>query len=103
MAEPKSKKSDEPRQSHARHERTPRLQVFGAPGTKIVRDGRQEYVLNRFEPYATRLGEIITLAVWETQCWDCDEPFEAKQAVGEIPFNRRCEKHRLPGRRVVIS
>jgi hypothetical protein len=62
----------------------------------------QLYELTRTEPYTRRDGTETHLAVWRLHCADCGEPLELQTPCKSSKFepNRRCQKHKRPGRRV---
>jgi hypothetical protein len=67
--------------------------------------GDQVYELARTEPHIRRDGTETELAVWQSHCAQCGEPFEfrAPSKASKFEPNRRCAKHKRPGARVKSS
>jgi hypothetical protein len=67
-------------------------------------DRGQRYELVAFVPYTRRRdGEEVELAIWQSHCKQCGEPFTCATPSrnGEprtTEFSRRCHEHRRPGR-----
>ena len=71
------------------------------PGT-VVNYRDQLYTLVRQEPYRTKAGKIISLYVWQSNCFECGASFDSTTLAKPIEktpyFTRRCPLHRSPGR-----
>ncbi len=69
-------------------------------GRVITRD-RQKYRLEGSEYKSRRSdGEEYVLLTWSSHCTECDEIFETNSTLTVKYLNRRCKKHRKPGRPV---
>jgi hypothetical protein len=73
------------------------------PGDVRIYKG-QPYVLVGQRPCTTRFGRQITLDIWRSQCADCGAWFETARPsrAKRFKFNRRCQDHKAPGRRVSL-
>ncbi len=62
----------------------------------------QTYVCIGIEPHEKRDGAQTLLARWQSNCAQCGEPFEFRMPLKATRFepNRRCAKHKRPGKRV---
>jgi len=67
--------------------------------TEILLNG-QPFNLIGEQPHVTKDGRKITLQRWSSRCTTCGAPFIALTIPGRHPDVRRCEDHRLPGRRI---
>ena len=70
------------------------------PGEIFMLEG-QRYELLETVPYKRTDGTSTHLLVWQSHCADCGQPFETKTGMTIYGLNRRCEKHKSPGKRVV--
>ena len=66
-------------------------------GTTLVLLG-QCYVMQGSECYQRDDGCFTTLLRWESRCSECGEPFVVTTSFSIRYLNRRCAKHRQPGR-----
>ncbi len=69
------------------------------PGHAFVYQG-QRYVLIRSEPYVRKDGQHSRLLTWQSHFADCGQPFVQTTGMGIYHVNRRCDKHKSPGRLV---
>lgn len=63
----------------------------------------QTYLLLDVQACTNRSGAKTFLAVWQSMCADCGEPFTFCQSIRRQKFQpnrRRCDAHRAPGKRV---
>jgi len=65
----------------------------------------QRYVRIGVRPHVRADGTETQLAVWESRCPVCGEPFtiETTRLRRLREPNRRCPEHRAPGRPVVLE
>ena len=73
-----------------------------AVGTVLMRDG-QRYVVVDTQPHRRKDGTPTTLIVWRSHCSDCGQPFELTTPLATKWPNRRCPRHRAPGRAVTAA
>jgi len=70
------------------------------PGEVFMLEG-QRYELIETLPYTRKNdGKASHLLIWQTHCAECGESFQIKTSMIIRGVNRRCEKHRAPGRYV---
>lgn len=71
----------------------------------ILKRGQQRYECVAIQPYQRANGKMTSLAVWRTNCPQCDQVFEVicGMSMTRGPLNRRCLPHRAPGKRVEQS
>jgi hypothetical protein len=64
--------------------------------------GGQRYECVAVVPYIRRDKGRTEIAVWESSCAHCGEPFLFRSPVHKVTFapSRRCPDHRFPGRKV---
>lgn len=62
----------------------------------------QEYRPIYTRPHRRKDGSETVLAIWESDCSTCGEPFTVATPLFSIKFmpNRRCQRHKRPGQRV---
>lgn len=62
----------------------------------------QHYVLVKLHTVIRKDGVPVQIARWRSCCAECHQPFEFSQSLVQLgpPFNRRCQIHKRPGRRV---
>lgn len=61
----------------------------------------QRFECLRVEPYTRKDGQPSGIAVWQSHCAECAEPFTFKRGIGHFRAERRrCEAHASPGKRV---
>lgn len=73
-----------------------RLEALPSVGFAISVSG-QRYEFVGLKGYDKADGSTGQLAVWATNCWDCDDPFEAAMPLLDVAGSRRCPKCRKPG------
>lgn len=64
---------------------------------------RQRFECVAFQPYRTRDGRDVQLAVWQAPCAECGASFQLvtpTRSQGVRVDRRRCDLHRKPGKRV---
>lgn len=70
-------------------------------GTTFSNRG-QAFVCVAVEPYTRRDGSKTRLVVLQSACWQCGALFRFKIPFGcsydRVEPNRRCDKHKRPGR-----
>lgn len=71
-------------------------------GTVLVLLGRR-YVMTGWERYQRADGSFTTLLRWESRCSECGQAFLITTSSSIRYLNRRCAKHRQPGRPVAIQ
>ncbi len=69
-------------------------------GTRIFRG--QTYECVAFQSHISRAGGTTVLAFWQSHCAECGAPFTLETGLFTKRFlpNRRCQRHKRPGRRV---
>jgi len=73
------------------------FRILPMPDTVLMRDG-QRYVVVGSDLHVRRDGETVPIILWQSHCAECGEPFECRTALKARALNRRCEKHRRPGK-----
>ncbi len=71
-------------------------------GTTLVLLG-QRYVMQGSERYQRDDGGFTTLLRWESRCSECGAAFVVTTSLSIRYLNRRCAKHRHPGRPVATK
>ena len=79
-----------------------RFATTPAIGTTLVLLG-QCYVMQGGECYQRDDGCFTRLLRWESRCSECGEPFVVTTSFSIRYLNRRCAKHRQPGRPVATK
>lgn len=71
-------------------------------GTIRTHKGQLYWVADTFTRRRKKDGTLAVIAVWASQCAQCGEElrFTAPAAATKFQPNRRCDKHKAPGRRV---
>jgi hypothetical protein len=70
--------------------------------TEVKKLDGQEYRAVGEEPHTRQDGTATTLVRWQSRCAECGQLFDVLLAKTATRFNpnRRCQKHRKPGRPV---
>lgn len=70
-------------------------------GTIRNHDGQLYWVADTFMR-ARKNGTLAVILIWASQCADCGEElrFSWPAAAAKFHPNRRCDKHKRPGKRV---
>ena len=68
-------------------------------GVSVAING-QRYDLASIEDYVRVDGQPSNVLVWQADCAECGAPFLSKSGSRAFPSIRRCDEHRLPGRKV---
>lgn len=63
----------------------------------------QRYVMQGSEGYQRDDGSLTTLLRWESRCSECGAAFVVTTSLSIRYLNRRCAKHRRPGRPVATK
>lgn len=71
-------------------------------GTVLMLLG-QRYVMQGSERYQRDDGVFSTLLRWESRCSECGAAFVVTTSFSIRYLNRRCTKHRRPGRPVAAK
>jgi hypothetical protein len=71
-------------------------------GTVLMLLG-QRYVMQCSKGYQRDDGSLTTLLRWESRCSECGEAFVVTTSLSIRYLNRRCAKHRHPGRPVATK
>ncbi len=71
-------------------------------GTVLMLLG-QRYVMQGSECYQRDDGSFTTLLRWESRCDECGEAFVVTTSLSIRYLNRRCARHRQPGRPVAAK
>lgn len=69
-------------------------------GKVMIIDGQRYVLVAQKLHYRQSDGEPTTILVWESSCAECGVPFETTTPLKVNYINRRCKKHRKPGRKV---
>lgn len=79
----------------------PRIFKLAPMYGKVIDRSGQKYTLKESVRKNRRSdGNEYTQLTWSSHCADCDSVFETKSTLTITYLNRRCKKHRAPGKRV---
>jgi hypothetical protein len=73
------------------------FRLLPRPGTVLMLDG-QRYVVVGSDLHIRTDGETVPIILWQSRCAECGQPFECRTGLKARALNRRCEKHRRPGK-----
>jgi hypothetical protein len=76
-----------------------RFKTTPAMGTTLMIEG-QRYELKTVEPYLRKDGQLSAILNWVSHCPVCGDPFPFATGLTVVNPNRRCVKHRAPGKPV---
>jgi hypothetical protein len=72
------------------------------PGRIVTVPNGQRYEMLSVKEHACRDGHLTLLALWRSNCAECDCAFTFQAPSHVQPANRRCELHKAPGKRVKV-
>lgn len=75
------------------------FRILPRPDTELMLDG-QRYVVVGSDLHVRKDGEAIPIILWQSRCAECGALFECRTGLKARSLNRRCEKHRRPGKAV---
>lgn len=73
------------------------FRILPMPDTVLMLDG-QRYVVVGSDLHVRTDGETVPIIRWRSGCAECGEPFACRSGLKARALNRRCEKHRRPGK-----
>lgn len=75
------------------------FRILPMPDTVLMLEG-QRYEVVGSDLHVRPNGETVPIILWQTHCAECGESFECRTALTARTLNRRCEKHRRPGKAI---